>query len=117
MKGIFKFLLYALVLVGFYLLSICVTTFLKTNSFSLDLSYATSGTTIFIFALVCGIILLKILFDALDGKNKKKKKKGGLADKGKDEQGNEVKQYFSTDFVSVKDLETKPEFNFTTFKS
>ena len=117
MKGIFKFLLYALVLVGFYLLSICVTTFLKTNSFSLDLSYATSGTTIFIFALVCGIILLKILFDALDGKNKKKKKKGGLADKGKDEQGNEVKQYFSTDFVSVKDLETKPEFNFTTFKN
>lgn len=99
-----------------YVASVCINSFLVNSSFGFDTDLLQDSTTLVIFGLLCAVILLKFLFDSLDDKNKKKKK-SGISDKGKDEKGNEVKQYFSNDFVTVKELETKPEYNFTTFKN
>lgn len=116
MKGPLKFLLY-IVLVGvFYVLAVCSNAYINGAGFKFDLTFATDTMTLLIFFILCSILLIKILFDVVDGKNKKKKTKG-LSDKGMDEKGNEVKQYFSNDFVSEKDLETKKEYNFTTFRN
>lgn len=116
MKGPLKFLLYIILAGVFYVFAVCVNTYINGAGFKFDLTYATDTMTLLIFFILCSILLIKILFDAVDGKNKKKKNKG-LSDKGKDEKGNDVKQYFSNDFVSEKDLETKKEYNFTTFRN
>lgn len=116
MKGFFKFILFILMLAVFYAVALCVNSYITNGSFSPDPELLTATMTILIFIVLTGIVLIKIMFDKMEGKGKKKKSKG-LSDKGKDEHGNEVRQYFSTDFVSVKDLETNPDFNYTTLKN
>lgn len=116
MKGFTKFFLYIILVAVFYVLSVCINTYINVGKFQFDIAYVKDTMTIIIFFILTSILLIKILFDVVDGKGKKKKGKG-LADKGKDEKGNEVKQYFSNDFVSEKDLDSKPEYNFTTFRN
>lgn len=116
MKGFTKFFLYIILVAVFYVISVCVNTYINAGGFKFDLAYAKDTMTLVIFLILTSILVIKILFDTIDGKGKKKKSKG-LSDKGKDEKGNEVKQYFSNDFVSEKDLDTKPEYNFTSFKN
>lgn len=116
MKFFGKLFLVAGLVVGSYALAVCLNSFFTNSKFSFDKALLQDSTTYLIFGLLTAIIIMKFLFDLLDGKNKKKKK-SGISDKGKDEKGNEVKQFFSNDFVSIKDLETKPEYNFTTFRN
>lgn len=116
MKHFTKVILYAILLAGFYALSVCVATFLGESTFAFDTNYLSSSTTLGIFFIGLLIGVLVLLFRKLDGKGKKKKSTG-LADKGKDEKGNEVRQYFSNDFVPEKELETNPDYNYTTFKN
>ena len=114
---LFKFVLFLILIALFYGAAICAATFLKTNGESyFDLEYITAMETIVVFIVLVSIMALVVMFKAMDGKTKKKKSKG-LSDKGKDEHGNEVKQYFSNDFISLKELETNPDFNYTTLKN
>lgn len=116
MKKPLKLLLYAVLLIAFYVVAVCIVGLINEGEFTFDPAYATDTMTILIFVVLAGIFLIKVMFDKIDGKNKKKKTKG-LSDKGKDEKGNEVKQYFSNDFVSEKELETNPSYNYTSYKN
>ena len=84
MKTLLKILLYVVLFVAFYVVSVCFVGLINEGSFVFEPSYATNSMTILIFIVLCGIFLIKFMFDKLDGKNKKKKPKGGLSDKGKD---------------------------------
>ena len=116
MKKLIKFLLFIILIAVFYGVAMCLAGVINEGTFTFDLAYATDTMTILIFVVLTGVLLINMMFRKLDGKGKKKKPKG-ISDKGKDEKGNEVRQYFSTDFVSEKELETDPAFNFTTFKN
>lgn len=116
MKKVLKTFFYLIVLVLFYVVSVCISSYFDGQGFKLNLEYIKSTTTLLIFGLLCMIVVVKFLFDLADGK-KKKKKPSGLADKGKDEKGKEVRQFFSNDFVDEKELQSNPDFNYTTFKN
>ncbi|MBQ8430930.1 MAG: type IV secretory system conjugative DNA transfer family protein [Clostridia bacterium] len=117
MKNFLKLFFIALLFVGFYVLAICANSWLSGEGFKINQDFVTDSMTYLIFGILCAIVIIKFLFDLADGKRKKKDKGGGISDSGKDEKGNKVKQYFSNDFISEKDLETKSEYNFTTFKN
>lgn len=115
MKKFFtKMLIYFAVLIGAYFGAIMVSTFLNDQEFGFNPEYATETMTIFITALLFGVLLMIKLFKLMDGKNVKKK---GLSDKGKDSKGKEVEQYFSNDFITVDELRSKKDFNFCTLRN
>ena len=116
MEKFFKKLAINLALiVGLYFLATFLVTYFKDGDFSININYFTDTATIFITIIAVAVLLLFKLFKMADGKPKSKNK--GLSDKGKDAKGKEVEQYYSSDFIPVEDLKTKPEFNFCTTKN
>lgn len=109
-----KILIAFVACLGAYLGALLLSTFLNDQAFGLNMDYAMDTMTIFIAVLIGGVLLIVKMFKLMDGKGGKKK---GLRDKGKDSKGNEVEQYFSSDFVSLEDLKSKKEFNFCTLRN
>ncbi len=114
-KFLKKALINFILIVGIYLLSVVVVTFLKNQELGFDTEYLSDTATLFVTAMAIGVLFLFKLFKMTDGKPKKKNK--GLSDKGKDAKGKEIEQYYSNDFVSVDELRTKKDFNFCTLKN
>ena len=111
-----KKLIFSLITIAvIYVAALVAITYFKNGKFSGYGEYVGDPVTIFATVMAIGIWLLFKLFALADGKGKKKDKSG--IDKAKDDKGKEVSQYFSTDFVALKDLKEKKEFNFCTTRN
>ena len=108
----FDLLIVALVYIGV----VVVRSYIGNGECGFDSVYVADMTTLFIAGMTLAVLLLFKLFKMVDGKPKKKSS-GGLNDKGKDAKGNDVEQYFSSDFVSADELKSNSKFNFCTTKN
>ena len=110
-----KILKYVIVGLIAYLGSIIAITAYKTKSFGFDPKYLKNT---FVFAITffsLAGLLLKDLFDIMDGKGKKKGDKA--VDKVKDSRGKETSQFFDKDFVEEEDLKKVKAFNYNSLSS
>jgi len=113
MKKLGKILLkYAIAAVIIFILGVIVVGYFKTQTFGFNSKYFSNGLTI--AALGTGALLIYDLIRLMDGKPKK----GGKAtDEVTDTKGNKTTQFFNNDFVTEKELETNPAFNFHTLNT
>lgn len=87
---------------------------IKDGTWSFNVEYLKSGQATAIAILLFGLIAVFYLINSVDGK----KKSGDKAvDKVRDEKGNEVKQFFSKDFVTENELKTEKGFNYNTLST
>lgn len=113
-----KLLIFAIASIFLYIISVVLSAVwlsdnLSSADFWLTAETYTNSTTLMIFGLAEAILVVIILYRLAEGKGKGSSNVGS----GKDKRGNTVEQYFSDDFVSLKDLKTKSIFNFCTFKN
>lgn len=111
-KTLKKVLIFVVALVFLFVLAILIKGFVDTGSLTFSPSYLTDPGTYTYFGVGVLLLLLKFLYDAVDGKGGKKK--GIQADKGKDDSGKEMRQYYDSDWITEKQLKSDPAYNYCT---
>lgn len=112
-KFVKKALLFIICAVGLFAIAVLASSMLAEGKIVFSLEYAKNSTTLTIFGILVLILIAVYLYRLMDGKGKKSK--GGLASQqGKDKSGNKMEQYYDSDWVPLKALETDSTYNYCT---